>query len=209
MNLSGKTSSILLVVFFMVFHAFSQSDNQKWKAQFAVGINHPFSEGFVEGFYAKSINFPTINLGIQYMFKPQFGAKLDFGYNRFSNEDDSPEFKVNYSRVNAQLVYDPTTVTNFLPDRIAIVGHAGPGMTFIKPLGDYPENDTSFLNFMAGVEFHYDVSQLFSVYTDVSYIFGFGKEFNPITDGYGSFNGDIITLTVGVSLSLSGCRTCF
>ena len=143
------------------------------------------------------------------MFKPQLGAKLDFGFNRFSNDDESPEFKTNYTRINAQIVYDPSVAINFLPPRLAIVGHAGPGLSFVKPLGDYPDNDISFFNVLAGIEFHYDMSERFSLYTDVSYILGFGKDFDPVTDGYGSFNGNLLNITFGVSVSLSGCRTCY
>ena len=209
MNLSVKTYSLSLLFFLFIFQCFSQSENQEWKAQIAIGVNHPFEDGFVEDFSAKPVNFPTVNLGIQYMFSFQLGAKLDFGFNRFSNEDSSPEFKTNYTRVNAQLVYDPTTVSNFFPPRLAIVGHAGPGLSFVKPLGDYPDNKTSFFNVLAGIEFHYDMSERFSLYTDVSYIFGFGEDFDPITDGYGSFNGNLLNITFGVSVSLSGCRTCF
>lgn len=209
MNLSVKTYSFSLFYFLSIIMCYAQSENQEWKAQIAIGINHPFEDGFVEDFSAKPINFPTVNLGIQHMFKPQLGAKLDFGFNRFSNDDESPEFKTNYTRINAQIVYDPSVAINFLPPRLAIVGHAGPGLSFVKPLGDYPENDISFFNVLAGIEFHYDMSERFSLYTDVSYIHGFGKDFDPVTDGYGSFNGNLLNITFGVSVSLSGCRTCY
>lgn len=208
MNLHIKTSYVAVCFFFFCVLASSQNDNQKWKAQFSLGFNSPSSSGFVEGFQAKGINFPTINIGVQNMFKKQLGAKLDFGYNRFANEDDTPEFKVNYTRINAQLVYDATFDFNFLPDRIGVVFHAGPGYTFIKPLGDYSDNNLSYFNAMAGMEVHYDVSPRFSVFADTSYIMGFAKDFDPVTDGYGSFNGNLLTVTVGVSVSLSGCQYC-
>ena len=51
-----------------------------------------------------------------------------------------------------------TNSFGFLPPRIGIVAHAGPGFSFIKPLGNYPENKTSYLNVMAGMEFHYGLS---------------------------------------------------
>jgi len=208
MNLRFKTYSLLLATLFFSGLAFSQTDNQKVKAQFALGVNHPSENGFVDGFYAKGTNFPTINLGLQYMFSRKFGGKLDFGYNRFSNESNSPDFKINYTRINAQGVYDASFDMGFLPDRIGVVFHAGPGLSFIKPLGNYPDNKLTYLNAMAGVEVHYDVSPTFSVYADTSYIAGFAKDFDPITEGYGSFNGNLLTFTVGVSVSLSGCRTC-
>jgi len=190
------------------FLAVSQSDTSTVKAQFALGVNSPSANGFASNFEAQSVNFPSINLGIQYMFKPKLGAKLDFGYNRFSNLNNTPEFKINYTRLNAQLVYDATSIFSFLPQRMGTFVHAGPGFTTIKPLGNYTQNDTSFLNAMVGIEFHYGVSDKLSVYFDTSYILGFGKDFNPISSGFGSFNENLLTLTIGASISLSGCQYC-
>ena len=208
MNLPFKTYSLVAALFLLISIAFAQNDNQRLKFQIAFGVNSPSQSGFVDGFSSKGINFPTINLGAQYMFKKEFGAKLDFGFNRFSNESGSPEFKVNYTRINVQGVYDATFIMSFLPDRLAVVGHAGPGMSFVKPLGNYPDNKLSYFNVMAGFEVHYDVSPRFSVYADTSYIAGFAKDFDPVTEGHGSFNGNLLTVTVGVSVSLSGCRYC-
>ncbi|NNC49893.1 MAG: cell envelope biogenesis protein OmpA [Flaviramulus sp.] len=186
----------------------SQSDTSTFKAQFAVGVNMPSSNGFVSNFEANSINFPTINLGLQYMFKPLFGAKLDFGYNRFSNLDNTPEFKVNYSRINLQAVVNATKLFVFLPENMGTFVHFGPGFSMIKPLGNYTQNNTSYLNGMAGIEFHFAISDKLSVYLDSSYILGLSDDFNPISDGFGSFNGDLLTITFGATISLSGCFYC-
>ncbi|WP_445955577.1 outer membrane beta-barrel protein [Yeosuana sp.] len=190
------------------FSGFSQVDTSTLKAQIALGVNSPSSDGFVGNFESKSINFPTINLGIQYMVSPTFGAKLDFGYNRFSNLNDTPEFKVNYSRINAQLVYNATRVFGFLPNNMGVFMHAGPGLSFIKPLGNYPDNKTSYLNLMYGMEFHFGISDSLSWYIDGSYISGFSDDFNPVSDGFGSFNGNLLNVSVGVSMSLTGCYFC-
>jgi len=196
-----------LAFLFYGFSSFSQDGTSTIKAQFALGVNSPSSNGFVSDFEANSINFPTINLGLQYMFKPHLGAKLDFGFNRISNIDNSPEFKVNYSRINAQLVFDTSRILSF-SNKLGAFIHAGPGFSMVKPLGDYGENKISYLNAMGGIEFHYGVSDKLSVYLDTSYIFGFGKDFNPVSDGFGSFNGDLLTITFGASISLSGCYYC-
>lgn len=195
-----------LVIFFCVLSSFSQGDTSTFKAQFALGVNSP-SNGFVDNFEANSTNFPSINLGLQYMLKKQFGAKLDFGYNRFSNLDDTPEFKVNYSRINLQLVYDASLITSF-SNRMGAFVHAGPGLSMIKPLGNYGDNKMSYLNVMAGIELHYGISDKLSIYLDASYIKGFAKDFNPVSSGFGSFNGDLLTITFGASISLSGCYYC-
>ena len=203
-----KRTIFAIVLVCCGFFTFSQVDTSTLKAQVALGVNSPSSSGFVGNFKSKSINFPTVNLGVQYMFSRPLGAKLDFGYNRFSNLNNTPEFKVNYTRLNAQLVLNATSGLGFLPLKTGVFVHAGPGFSFVKPLGNYPENKTSFLNVMAGMEFHYSLSDSMSLYLDGSYIMGFSNDFNPLTDGYGSFNGNVLTVTVGLSLSLTGCYYC-
>lgn len=198
----------IVCISFFSFYGNSQSDTSTFKAQFAVGVNMPSANGFVNNFEANSVNFPTINLGLQYMFKPMFGAKLDFGYNRFSNLDNTPEFKVNYSRINLQAVVNATKIFVFLPENMGTFVHFGPGFSMIKPLGNYTQNNTSFLNGMAGIEFHFAISDKLSVYLDSSYILGFGDDFNPESVGFGSFNGDLLTITIGATISLSGCYYC-
>src|SRR5690606_41893730 len=84
--------SALLLIYGMLL--FSQNAKSVLKAQVSLGVNSPSSGGFVETFEAKPINFPTVNLGVQYMFKEQLGAKFDFVFNRFSNADNSHEFRL-------------------------------------------------------------------------------------------------------------------
>ena len=208
MNIFIKKFLLTFIMVLAMSNLFAQRETNKWKAQIALGLNSPSQSGFVEGFQGKSMNFPTVNLGIQNMFKEQFGAKLDYSFNRISNEDNTREFKLNYSRVNAQLVFDPTYSLNFLPERMGLVLHAGPGYSFVKPLGNYVENDISFFNVMGGLEVHYGISERMSLFVDTSYIMGMAKDFEPITEGYGSFNGNLLTLTFGITFSLSGCQYC-
>ncbi|MDO6761776.1 cell envelope biogenesis protein OmpA [Tamlana sp. 2_MG-2023] len=202
-----KSTWIVAILFFWFGFSQAQDDSSTFKVQFATGINTPMASGFVSGFDAKPINFPTINLGVQYLFSNNFGAKLDLGYNRFSNKKNTTEFKTNYTRINLQGVYDASRIIRFSP-RMATFLHAGPGFTMITPLADYGENKTNFMNAMVGAEFHYGINDVLSIYLDGSYIFGFGKAFDPPSDGFGAFNGDILTVTIGASISLSGCYYC-
>ncbi|SDR85830.1 Outer membrane protein beta-barrel domain-containing protein [Formosa sp. Hel1_31_208] len=200
---------IIVLVLCCISTTYAQRDTNKWKAQIAIGVNSPSQSGFVDGFVGKSINFPTVNLGIQHMFKPELGAKFDFGFNRFSSDDASlVDFKTNYTRINIQMVYDPTERLGFMPRRMGLVAHVGPGYSFVKPLGDFGANDNSFLNVMAGLEFHYGLTQQISVYSDLSYILGLSGDFEPETDGFGSFNGNLLTITFGITFSISGCQYC-
>ncbi|GAA3635578.1 outer membrane beta-barrel protein [Flavivirga jejuensis] len=190
------------------FVTFSQGDTSTFKAQLALGLNSPLKNGFVSGFEGKTYNFPTVNLGVQYMFKPVLGAKLDFSFNRISNQNNTQEFKLNYTRINLQAVYNANKIFSSLRQNKGVFAHAGPGISMIKPLGNFAQNKTSFLNMMAGIEYHHGISSDLSVYVDVSYIHGFAKDFAPISDGFGAFNGNLLTLTIGASISLSGCYYC-
>ncbi len=61
---------------------------------------------------------------------------------------------------------------------------------------------------MAGAELNVFLTRGLYLISDASYIFGFSKEFEPETEGYGSFNGNLLTVTVGISVSLGGCYYC-
>jgi hypothetical protein len=155
------------------------------------------------------MNFPTINLGIQHMLTSKIGAKLDFGYNRSSNDPNSLTYKLNYSRVNAQFVYDAFDLLNFLPSKVNLIGHVGPGLSFTKPLNNFSENSYTFLNLLAGIELHYGISETVSVYGDLSYVLSLSnaEKYDIAVDGF-SFNGDLIYATIGISVSISGCYFC-
>ncbi len=199
------------IILFITFNSNAQfKDTAKWKALFAVGLNYPTTDGFVEGTYAKSINFPTVNLGIQRMFNRNYGVKLDYGFNRFKNDEGSPEFKINYSRVNAQFVYDPSEYIGFLPTRLRTILHAGPGLAFVKPLGNLGDNKQTYLNLLGGLEVHYAINEKVSVYTDIAYSYGLTslEDYDPVLSGLGAFNGSVFNLTFGLAVSLSGCQFC-
>lgn len=191
-------------------HAQFNKDTSKWKALFAVGFNYPTTDGFVKGSYATPVNFPTVNLGVQHMFKRAYGVKLDYGFNRFKNDDGSLEFKINYARINAQFVYDPTALIGFLPSRTRILLHAGPGLAFVKPLGNLGDNKQTYLNLLGGLEFHYAINEKVSIYTDVAYLYGLTslENYDPVLSGLGAFNGSVFNLTFGLAVSLSGCQFC-
>lgn len=212
MNISfTKLKHLVLFVSVLIsITSFGQSKTNRMKAQIALGFNKTVGNEQSTGFPSKTINFPTINLGVQYMFSETLGTKLDLGYNRSSNDDNSPEFKLNYTRINAQFVYDFSKLfRSFIPPRLAAVGHVGPGISFTKPLGNYSENKCTFLNGIIGGELHYGITQTVSVYGDASLTIPLStkNKYNPAIDGY-SFNGKLLTATIGVSVSLSGCQFC-
>ena len=208
MKYKDLVSSILIGL--MMIAGYAQTETSKWKFQMSFGISFPENTGFVNPYEPKSLNFPSINLGVQHMFKTDIGLKLDLGYNRFKNIDNTPEFKTNYTRLNTQLVYDATKRINFLPPHTGIVVHIGPGLTFMKPLGNFTENKEMYVNLLGGIEFHYGITKTVSVFSDLSYIYGlFGDiEYSTAFQSFGVFRGSLFTVNFGISVSLSGCQYC-
>lgn len=200
---------LLLVLFSVQLHG-QWRQTMQWKAIFSAGINYPFTDGFVKGSYAQPINFPTVNLGVQRMFTQYYGVRLDYGFNRFSNGEESAEFKINYSRVNPQFVFNPTGYLKFMPNRLGIELHAGPGISFSKPLGNISDRNQTYMNVLGGFELHYALTRRLSVFGDFSYIYGVTKldAYDPPLSGLGAFNGSLINITFGVAISLSGCQYC-
>lgn len=209
MNSVNKQFALIIMVVFSMHAIYAQRDNERWKGQISIGANNPIDDGKNDGFFTKYINIPTVNIGVQHMFKPDWGAKLDFGFNRSSNADGSLEFKLNYTRVNAQIVYNATNLLGFLPDRIEMFGHAGPGISFTKPLGPFSNNTDTYLNFLVGSEVHYRLSRNLTIFTDLGYALSLAgtDKFDVNVDGF-SFNGDLLYLTFGITFALSGCQYC-
>lgn len=193
---------------------FGQLNVEKWKLQVALGVNNPIDNNDPT-FYSQYVNFPSINLGVQRMFYRNWGAKLDLGYNRSSNGGGSEPFKLNYTRVNVQAVYDFKDVFTFLPDPIGVVAHAGPGVSMTKPMVDvahspYGNLSATYLNMLAGVEVHYRLSEFMSVYVDGSYALALSSKNKSDVNSKGqfSFNDDLIYASIGISISLDKCNYC-
>ena len=202
-----KLSWLLILALMTTSLSVAQRNVEKWKLQFALGVNNTLDQPKTPGYYSKQINFPTINLGVQHMFANNWGAKLDLGFNRSSEADSSLPYKLNYTRINAQLVYDFKDVFKFLPRPIGIVAHFGPGVSMTRPLGSDKNNTYNFLNVMGGFELHYRLSKSLSIYGDAAYVYSLSDKTTYMGQGY-SFDGDIVYVAIGVAISLSGCNYC-
>lgn len=210
MNTTSVKYVPFIIASFCISLSFSQRESEKWKAQFSLGVNSPFQSNFIEGFSAESINGPIVNVGIQHLFSKQVGFKLDYGFNRISKLGDVSAFKINYSRVDAQLVVDLSPWIPLIKDRTKLISHGGFGYSWSTPLANNVVNKLSYLNGIIGTEFHYYLTQLMSLYFDFSYIKGLTSNDLSKMDngGLAAFNGDMINIAVGLTFSLSGCYNC-
>lgn len=179
-----------------------------------VGINSP-SDDFSTGYKAKGINGLTVDAGIRYMFMKKLGVKADLGFNRYASDDNSIDFKANLTRVNLQAYYNLWDnlydMQIRLPERLAIFVHAGPGMTFIKPLSE-PFNNTKSSNFnvLGGLAVHYGITDRIAVFADASNFFNLGqKQHYEGAELEDNINASMFNITFGVTISInSDCYYC-
>ncbi len=179
-----------------------------------LGINMPSSD-FVSPYEAKPVNGLTVDAGLRYMFAKKLGVKADIGFNRYGAGGDSPDFKSNLTRTNLQLYYnlwdDLYSFQLRLPERLAVFVHAGPGMSFVKPLSEpFTNNNSTNFNVLAGLALHYGISDKLAVFVDASNFFNFGQkiayEGTALPDKIGT---SMFNLTFGVTVSInSACYYC-
>ncbi|QDO93648.1 outer membrane beta-barrel protein [Formosa sediminum] len=211
--LKQQKRKTLFVIFLFLFSysGFAQIEEDVLRFELGFGLNQAFNNGYPETFSSKGLNLPTINVGAQYMFTEQLGAKFDLGFNRLKGEGSTDDFKINYTRLNLQGVYDYTHIVGLHEvKKLKFQAHAGPGFSFVRPMSIPYNNDQNFFNAIIGSEFLYRLNQNSSVFFDVSYIHGFTSPDSYLypSEGLGAFNGSILTFTIGISLSLSGCYYC-
>ena len=208
-KLLSKNYLLLLMLIATFNFAFAQSETEVFRLQLGLGVNSPLSADIAPQFDAKIVNTPSVQFGLRYMFKRNLGAKLDIHYNRFSSTGTDRAFKLNYTRINLEGVYNVSDKLKFLSTRSRIMVHLGPGLSMSKPLGIYSANSATFLNLNAGVAYEFALSKRVSLFSDLNYTHSFASEnaYDVIIDGY-SFNGAMIQVSVGISMALSGCKYC-
>jgi len=179
-----------------------------------VGINSP-SNDFSPGYKAKGINGLTVDAGIRYMFMKKLGVKADLGFNRYGADSNSTDFKANLTRVNLQAYYNLWDnlydIQIRLPERLAIFVHAGPGMSFMKPLSEpFNNNKSSNFNVIGGLAVHYGITDRIAVFADASNFFNLGqKQHYEGAELVDKINASMFNLTFGVTISInSDCYYC-
>lgn len=113
----------------------------KWSIELNVGQNKadkPFAPGYFSADPSKYFNFSDVNhydAGVRYMFNPNFGAKLDFGYDYVKNQSgaetqagvESLPFETRQHRIGLQGVANLGRIMRFetFTSRFGILAHAG------------------------------------------------------------------------------------
>lgn len=182
----------------------ADNDFNKWSIEVSGGANKPF-RSLTPGYFTDRVNFFTVDLGARYMFNNKFGLKLDFGYNKFENNDASAEFESTYLRGNIQGVINVGRVLNFedWTSTIGLLAHAGGGVYQLTNDDAFDGEDWG-ANLIGGLTAQLKLSNSIVLTADVTAIANGFQSYN--FDGYGLNNttvdGVLLNGTLGLTFYL-------
>lgn len=119
-----------------------ESGFDKWSIELNGGVNKP-TRTMSSGYYTKTFNLFHADLGVRYMFNPKFGAKLDFGYDKFEDGDGSAPFESTYLRTSLQGVINVGRVLNFetWTNTFGLLAHGGFGASQLTSKNGFEGED--------------------------------------------------------------------
>ena len=173
-------------------------------AQFGIEANYGMN-----GSYDPSYSgFTHFGAGVNYDFDETFGAKLDFGMDEFSIQNDFRGMKTGVTnlRVTAQGVVNLSNLVDSRAfyNKFNILAHGGAGLSVLN--SDIPENQKTdhLLNIVIGVTPRYEVAKNFYLTADFSAIANVSQHyfFNGELSYEGaanSFTGLMYNATFGIA----------
>ncbi len=179
-----------LISTLFILNLFSQKTaNNKWSADLNIGSTNPFSN-LSKNYYANYVGFLHADLGARYMFLEKVGMKLDFGFDRFQNDnfgiykESLPFNSINY-RTNLQGILNIGKILHYRDwtSRIGLIAHGGFGVSILK--GDSSTvsavksklTDNSF-NVIAGISPQIKLSNKIALNLDLSFISNINQNYN-------------------------------
>lgn len=202
---------IAAVVGSFVAQAQETPSYNKWALDIGVGFNKA-QQDFAPGYHMPTLDFPTADLGLRYMFNSKFGTRLSLGYQKLSgDEDTSLDFETNYFNASLEGVVNLGNVLQFSTwtEHFGLLAHAGGGygvMSF-DAAGATDDND-NMINWIVGITPQLKLTDRIALFGDASIVGNFlqnntydGTEGSPYAGNYG-VNGAILKGSVGISISL-------
>ena len=182
-------------------------DYDKWSVEIGAGVNKP-GRAFTDGYRTSRLELFSGEVGVRYMFNNKFGLKLDAGYSKFENADDSPKFETDFLRLDIQGVVNLGRVLSFedWTGRLNVLLHGGGGV-FRQTFWDgarYEQAKDHGLNLIGGITGQLRLSNSIALTGDFSttvlgvqtFTFDGNSRMNRVVDGV------VMTGTVGLTFYL-------
>lgn len=197
----------------------------KWTFEINAGQSKgvkPYSTGYFSSnpeavFGSVRINY--YNIGARYMFSPKFGIKLDFGFDKMTNNPKSSSlpFQTNQYRTSIQGVINASRLFNIEENlnRLGLLIHGGLQISNLTPKIENPQpgatlNKTEYDGgLIFGVSPQYRISRKLAIVGDVSITNNFRQHFTwdgAYSEDNNNLSGQLVSLTLGLSYSIGNKR---
>lgn len=195
----------------------SIQDFNKWSLEFNVGSNRPIKP-FTTGYYSSnpkiSFDSPEVNhfdFGTRYMLSDLFGAKLDLGYDKITNQKGSKslDFEAIKYSLGLQGIVNLGNLLNFssFTKRVSILGHAGVQVSQFTPKkGKYNGNSEANGSLIYGITPQLKITNRIVLTGDFSIINNIRQHYNwdgiTLISGNDNLTGSIYTTSLGLTFYL-------
>ncbi|HEA30951.1 MAG TPA: OmpA family protein [Leeuwenhoekiella sp.] len=187
----------------------SYDDYNRWSIDINAGVNKP-SRPFAPGYYTSTPDFFHADAGLRYMINDRAGLKVDFGFDNFSDDEESLPFKSRMYRISLQGVANAGNILGFREwtNTLGLLLHGGMGYSrlSVKEPVELDDND-QMLNFIAGITPQIKLADRVALNADLSVIGNIRQD--QTFDGTArqvaaDFDGFYVNATIGISVYLGG-----
>ena len=197
-----------LLSLFLLFGAalFAQESNfNRFSVELTTGVHVPLApnDGISR---SKYVAWKQFQLSGRYMFTEKFGVKGHYGFNGFSNPDDSEE-SLTFNRLGLEGVVNIGKLLNVnyrIRERVGLLFHTGAGITFAKPSSI--SNSEHIGNFLIGFTGQIKLNNRFTLLGDMTYFSNFkqhyaynGELLDPDFEGQ---SGSFVNVSIGIMYNL-------
>ena len=204
-----KILFVLTLAFCTVTGANAQDFN-KWSIDVGAGVHKPVFP-LSSGYGTDTPDFWQANIGGRYMINEKFGLRVDFGFNQFTEGDNSKSFDTDYYRGTIEGVINAGELLGFRDwtQRINVLIHGGVGLSDIKTYNPNTPKDRT-MNIVFGITPQVKLTDNIALFLDASAVGHFYQ--NISFDGNGStsrkgINGGIFNASVGLNIYLGKNKT--
>jgi OOP family OmpA-OmpF porin len=177
----------------------------KWSLELNAGVNKPV-RALTPRYSTATLNLFHADLGVRYMFNPKFGLKWDFGYDKFTERDDTPAFESRQLRTSLQGVINVGRALNFetWTNTFGLLVHGGFGVAQLTSDSGFDGEDYMGQGII-GLTGQVKLSDRVALTGDLTGIVNARQNYNydgMRTASTGSFDGVLLNASVGLTFYL-------
>jgi outer membrane protein OmpA-like peptidoglycan-associated protein len=187
-------------------------ENNKWSLDLGGGFTNAVKP-YTDGYFSNTYDLFHASGGVRYMFNNKYGFKVDFGYDRITNDDKgdngySLPFQTDYYRASLQGFADLGRMLMFenFTNHLSLLFHAGGGFSMLRSdTVSFDGEDERMVNLMFGFTPQVKLGKRAALFLDASFIWHIYQQktfdmFSPVAKR--GFDGLVANLSLGLNIYL-------